>query len=98
MLNQIKKRPGLFISEKVYNHYLNKDAIKILRLDKYCVRNGYKQWTFSEYWICACGGLYDNIYIEGQHFVPGSFRKSRLSEIFIFMNARIRYRYERRKH
>ena len=95
MRNQIKERPGLFISHKVYN--LNKHALKILRLDKYYVRKGFKQWTFSEYWICS-HSLYDDFYVEGQHFVPGSFRDSRLSEIFVFMNARIRYRYERREH
>ena len=96
MLNQIKERPGLFISHKVYNN-LNKDVINILRLDKYCVSKGYKQWTFSEYWICD-RGLYNNLYVEGQHFIPDSFRNSRLNEIFVFMNARIRYRYERRGH
>ena len=94
MRNQIKERPGLFISHKVYSL---KAALKILRLDKYCIRKGYKQWTFSEYWICPRSS-YNNLYVEGQHFVPGSFRDSRLSEIFVFMNARIRYRYERREH
>lgn len=95
MLNQIKERPGLFISQ-VYS--LNKDTLKILRLDKYCLKEGYKQWVFSEYWICERGRVSDNFYIEGQHYVPSSFRISRLSEIFVFMNARIRYRYERREH
>lgn len=93
MLNQIKERPGLFISHKVY------DSFRILRFDKYCISKGYKQWTFSEYWICS-SSLHNNLYVEGQdpRFFPGSFRNSRLSEIFVFMNARIRYRYERREH
>ena len=98
MLNQIKERPGLFISYRSYHyHNISKDTIiKILRFDKYWVSKGYKQWTFSEYWICK---KFDNFYLEDQHFIPGGkFRFSRLSEIFVFMNARIRYRYERREH